>query len=312
MPYKPSLWWYAAYQMFRRFVITMLVALEMEEKHRLVWLRALLMIFLTIHLYLQPFKPHLPFFGFDINQLETLSISILIVLSLLADYDRQHVKITFNCLLSLPLVIICLVLLRVMYWRYFSKQGAIVKKQTLFIKQQRKNSIIGSFSIDNCQEKEKEKDKDKDQDKDNQSNKAKAQAGLIRIQANKSPNNNNNRNTLNANKPRGGSDKVRTTRHNLFVSKEAMESETDQSSADKLDTVEMSQFVRQFQFPNGKKSDDDSNGDFKFNDVYIHDFDDIRGGSSSNDDHSVHGGHDSDAMSQTPLKPQLLMGDSKS
>ncbi len=95
--YKEDYYYYDSFQMLRRFIITILLVFPMSEVYRLAIIRCLLAVFLVLHIEMKPFITVQKELKFDLNHLETLSIGILFVISLLADYPREGARVLLPC-----------------------------------------------------------------------------------------------------------------------------------------------------------------------------------------------------------------------
>ena len=121
LPYKPTSYWYEEFQMFRRFVILLVIAAPIAESERLIWIRNCLFMFIILHLCIKPFKKYKTMLGFDSNYLELIVIYLLIMLSLTANYDRDEIKIFNNIITSIPLFLVIPIFLRFIYIKWFDK-----------------------------------------------------------------------------------------------------------------------------------------------------------------------------------------------
>ena len=94
----------------------------MDQLHRIVWMRGIITIFLIIHLHLLPFKKYNNIILFDINHLETLSLILLFLLTMLVDFrnssnDSNIVELIFNFVLFIPIILFIIIIVRYIIWK---------------------------------------------------------------------------------------------------------------------------------------------------------------------------------------------------
>ena len=110
--YRRRFWWYDSFQMFRRLLIIVVVALPIEELQRLILIRYLCFLYLLIHIALKPFADYKYYheIGININHLETFCLMLLCILSLMADYDQTNMLFAFSMLKMIPFGIFILII----------------------------------------------------------------------------------------------------------------------------------------------------------------------------------------------------------
>ena len=124
LPYKEKYYWFEAYRMSRLFCISLLMALNIDDLNRLIWIRVLLIYYIAIHLYFSPFnsKHYEKVLYFDVNHLETLNLHLLFLLTMLADFygkneqSQYTIELIFNSVVLIPFVIFILVCIRHHYY----------------------------------------------------------------------------------------------------------------------------------------------------------------------------------------------------
>ena len=133
LPYKPQFCYFEGYRMLRLFVLSLLLSIDIDEYQRLFCIRCLLLIFITIHLALYPFNSnkfkitivaeHKWFnvncekVSLNMNHLETLSLYLSFLLTMLADFHRStqasyhgRIELIFNIIVCIPFVLSVLII----------------------------------------------------------------------------------------------------------------------------------------------------------------------------------------------------------